>query len=206
MWSLMKLRTLVKACLVFILICESDGQTQEKKGTLTISVTDNRGARIPAGRLSISSPDGSIKYSSEFQNLGAISLPYGRYIVSFKTDFFQMVSREVLINQPECFMALAAHMDRVVLDIPHDPISVSVRIKPEASCSPGGFLWAKIIGIFSDYEAERRFGPSGFALFEPVEFGKYQIIVIDGTSVRASSSFETGSSVTAIDLPLSPCK
>jgi hypothetical protein len=197
----------VGAVLLTLIVAGSYGQTvEEKKGTLIVNLMDNLGERLPAGRLSIVSSQGSTAYSSEVARSASVPLPYGRYTVSFETGFFQPVRREVVIDQPECFIILAAHMDRIVLDTPHDPVKVSLRVIPSASCSSDGFLWAKLVGVFSEYAAERRFLSAGFALFEPVEVGTYLVMVLDGRNVRATKVFKTDRRVTVVELPLSPCE
>ena len=192
---------------VLLAIATCSGQTQDQqRAKVTVKIVDNRGAAIPSGTLSIRSGDGAAIYSAQVRSTVSLDLPYGRYVVSFETEFFRPVRREVTINQREELIVLATHMDRVVLDVRHDPISVSLHVTPGTACSDDGILWARLVGVFSDYSAVRRVSPMGFALFEPVEFGTYTVLIVDGSAVRATKIFDTTRSVTVVDVPLSECK
>jgi hypothetical protein len=103
-------------------------------------------------------------------------------------------------------MVLGSGMARIVLDAPNDPVSVSLRVQNPATCTRGGFLWAKLTGLFSDYSAERKISTHGFALFEPVEVATYIVMVIDGEQVRALQPVKTWGQVTNVDISLTPCK
>jgi hypothetical protein len=170
-----------------------------------VYVTSTAGGPIPAGALSVRSKSGQTVYSEPIKQYGAIRLPYGEYTVTFQTQFIKAVSRKVVIATREAFLVLGTNMEDYVLDMPNDPVSVSIRARPSDSCASGQVLWAKLAGVFSDYVAEQKIGPGGYALFEPVEVGTYVVLVVDGTKVRATEILSTKGPITTVDVPLSPC-
>jgi hypothetical protein len=134
-----------------------------------------------------------------------VDLAYGDYTVSFTSKFLADAHRKVTVDRQDCFVVLATDMDEVVLDVPHEPVSVSVRVQPPDSCAPAGLLWTKLVGVYSTYLGERRVAPGGFALFEPVQPGSYVVMVVDGQKVRAMQTVKTFGSVTVVNIPLGHC-
>jgi hypothetical protein len=185
----------------------SNGQSGGRKdATLTVRIVSRFGGAMPGGRLSIRSRNGVFAYEAGVKSEISVSLPYGEYLVSFRGDFLAPVERGVTVDRPECFTVLATDMDRVVLDVKHDSVSISVRVQPATSCAGGGLLWAKLAGVFSDDSSERRIGSAGFALFDPVEAGTYVLVIVDGPEVRAAQVVVTSGPTTVANVALAPCK
>jgi hypothetical protein len=199
--------SIAQAILLAVGISVANGQPEVTKyGSLVVHITSLSGDPLPAGKLSIHSKAGTLLYSAGAKDQTSTRLPYGNYVVSFDSEFLRPVRREVKIDRPDCFLVLATDMDSIVLDISHDPVSVSVRIRPPDSCTLGGVLWVKLVGVFSDLVTERRIGPGGFALFEPVDPGAYVAIIVDGQRIRAVQSLSTWGPVTTVEIPLKVCK
>jgi hypothetical protein len=196
-----------QAMLVAAFISTTHGQSEDKQfGSLSVHITSFSGDPLPPGQLSIHYKTGELLYSAGAKGPTTARLPYGDYVVSFAAEFLRPVRRKVTIDRPDCFLVLATDMASVDLDIPHDPVSVSIRIRPNGSCTPGSIFWAKLVGVFSDRVTERRIGPGGFALFEPVGPGAYIVIIVDGQRIRAMQSLTTWGPVTTVEIPLSACK
>ena len=176
------------------------------EGKLTIQLVSTYGRKLSGGNLSIHSETGTLVFSTAIQSQTIVKVPYGGYVVTFKSEFLKSVSRRVQVDRPDVFVVLATNMAEIVLDGRNEPVSVSIRAVPPSSCIPGGFLWAKLIGVYSDYATERPLGSAGYALFEPLEVGTYIIIVIDGREIRALQPVETRGPITVVNLALSACK
>lgn len=182
------------------------GQSDSNQGTLTIDLSSSRGLKLPRGRVSIRSSQGSSVFTAAAEGQVVVHLPYGRYTVEFDTNWFEPARRDVVIDKPDSFMELAA---RFVPEGGRAPGSISVRIEPATSCSAEGFLWAKLVGVHTQDAMERRItlgGSAGYALFEPVDDGTYILMVVDGARVRAMSSIITDHQLTTATLSLSPCE
>src|SRR5579884_1552963 len=195
-------------CLLLIPLYVPDVRCQSEPaqtGKLTIHMTSFLGGKLPKGQLSIYSNKRELIYSATVEDEAATRLPYGDYTVEFKSGFLQPVSRKIAIHRPDCFVVLATDMEHVVLDMPNDPVSVSIKVTSAKSCVAGGLLWAKLAGVFSDYAAERPISSGGFALFEPVEPGAYVVIIVDGQHVRVVQAVTTKGKVTVINLALPAC-
>jgi hypothetical protein len=188
-------------------VCSVSGQSDDgRHGTLHVYLVSHLGGKLSTGTLSIRSKEGALLYTTNARGEVRTRLPYGDYIVSFMSEFLQPVSRAVTVESPDCFMVLASGMARIVLDGRNDPVSVSLKVQNPSGCTTGGFLWAKLTGVFSDYSTERKVSTHGFALFEPVEVGAYVVMVIDGEQVRALQPVKTWGQVTNVEISLTPCK
>jgi hypothetical protein len=180
-------------------------RTGVETGDLSVYVVSTLGGPLPAGTLSVRSESGDIVYSGAIKGQRTIRLPYGEYTISFDADFIEPVSRKVSIHGRERFLVLGTDMEQTVLDIPHGPVTVSVRVRPADACAPGNLLWAKLVGVFSDFAVEQRIGQGGYALFEPVQVGKYVLVVVDGDRIRAAQVLTTKGEVTTVQVALSAC-
>lgn len=174
-------------------------------GVLTIRLVSLDGRSLPSGKLSVYSSDNTLTYSAWARNEAKVRLPYGDYAVKFESEFLKPATRAVKINRPDCFMVLGTDMASVVLDMILDPVAVSVRVRDPESCTPAAELWAKLVSVYCDYVAERPIGPNGFALFDPVDTGKYLLIIVDGEHIRATKGVDTSGKITVVDVKLDAC-
>jgi hypothetical protein len=179
-------------------------QTAEpEKGTLTVNLTDTRGLKVSPGNLSIKSTQGKVVYSATADGQVIVHLAYGRYSVEFENAWSPRVSRDVVIDKPDSFVELASTF---VPEGGNLPASISIKVDPATSCTADGSLWAKLVGVYSRDEMERRIVvPGGYALFEPVAGGSYVLIVVDGPKVRATLPIETTRQLASATIRLSGC-
>jgi hypothetical protein len=181
------------------------GQTGDEQGALTINFTSTNGLKMPRGRLSIKSNQGKVVYEAPAEGQAIVHLPYGRYSVAFEADWFEPVRRVVVVDKPDNFVQLGAVFDAPETGPLH--VSISVKVEPATSCTADGSLWAKLVGVYSQEEMERRVVvPGGYALFEPVVSGSYVLIVVDGAKVRATLPIETTRLLTTATVSLSACQ
>jgi len=178
----------------------------ENSGALTVRVINGYGNDVPSGWLTVTAGDGAIAHEGLFSNLETFRLRYGDYTIKFVSQFFHPPPRTVEIKASEQTVVIAAEMDPLEASPNQDVFSMSLRLSPPVSCSTGRFLWAKVVGVFFDYSEDRRVGPNGFSLFEPLRPGKYVVIVSDSGDLRAVKEFSTTSPITTLNVDLVPCK
>jgi hypothetical protein len=169
-------------------------------------LTSFTGSHLPAGRVVIRSKQGTVVYEATVTNQTQLPLPYGDYTVDFKSDLFKPVRRAVKIDKENCFAVLATEMEDIILDVAFDSVAISVRVHPSASCAANGFLWARLMGVFSQYFAETKITQSGFGLFDSVPVGTYIVVVIDEGRVRAAQPITTKGPVSVADIATSNCE
>ena len=143
-------KTIQHAGALLILVALTTGLHGQStnESLLTILITSPTGSPISGARISIHAEDGSLVYSGHETKL---RLRYGKYVMNVTGEFLKSVSRRVEIDRPEAFIVLAPDMAESVLDLKNEPVSISLRIHPSDTCTPAGFLWAKLVGVFSDY-------------------------------------------------------
>lgn len=180
----------------------SDART----GVLTVHINVNQRDSLPGGRLSVYLKQGEPVSWTDVRGERTVHLPYGDYTVAFEAEFLKPVKRQVTIDKPETFLVLATNMADAVLDLRHEPVAVSLSVQPPAACTPGAYLWAKLTGVFADYASERKIGPFGYAVFEPLEVGTYVVTVVDGRTVRAIKPVATWGEITVVDIQLPACQ
>src|SRR5260370_712473 len=116
--------TLICTSVLFLTGLGAKSQSeQEKEATLTFHIVSRMVGLLPGGRLLIRSKAGVVAFDGGVTEEKSVHLPYGDYRVSFSGDFLSPVSRQVTIDRPDCFLVLATDMDRVVLDVQHEPVS-----------------------------------------------------------------------------------
>ena len=209
------MRTLTIRITILLYAAVALGQAQssrEESGTLVVELKTLLGGKLAWSTVVIRSESGDL-VSSFNRNDGSDALdevktvlPYGTYTVTVKGTFLVTASRKVVVDQPNCFVVLATDMGREVLDFRIDRVAVSIATTPAEPCDPKERLWAKLIAVYGDYSAERLVGPHGFALFEPVELGKYILVIAEGDRVRGLTPVTTKGTVTRIKVQLSPCE
>ena len=192
----------VSAALIAVPILCQRGKAEE--GTLTVSIMDSFGSKVGRGMLSIESSGGAVVYSREVQSQAVVRLPYGRYRIEFTANWYQPARRDIVIDSAESFAALAAVF--VAQEENYTPGSISIKVDPAKSCTAEGYLWAKLVGIYTQEAVERHISSRGYALFEPVDRGSYLAIIVDGSKVRATLPIVTKGQITVSTLSLPPCQ
>jgi hypothetical protein len=175
-------------------------------GTLTAHILSLSGGPLPAGRLSVEDKTGKLLYAARVQGDTTLSLPFGDYVVTFESEFIKQVRRIVKVDKKDTFVVIATDMDDIVLDIPHDPVGVTIAVRPPPPCQPGNYLWARLVSVFSGWSMERKITPEGYALFEPVESGVYVVIVVEGKTVRSTQPILTNGPLTSVKVNLDKCQ
>jgi hypothetical protein len=179
-------------------------ETKTGEAALTVNLIDTFGSKVSRGTLSIKSSEGGVVYSAEAQDQVVVHLPYGRYTMEFRANWYQTARREVLIDSPESFTVLAAIF--VAPEENYTPGSISIKVDPAKTCGAEGSLWAKLVGVYTRDVLERHISPGGYALFEPVDRGVYVAIIVDGSKVRGTLPITTKGRITTATLNLSPCQ
>lgn len=182
------------------------GQDQQTDhSSLSVKLLDYSGEQV-SGTLSITSVGAPrIVFQQSVKGGITTSVPYGRYLITFSDDFLLPMKREVKVDRPETFVTLVTRTNEFNDLGLGKPTSVSIRLQPAKACSTDGYLWAKMVGVYADYSAERKVSPAGFALFEPIYYGQYLLMVIDGGRVRATQMIEPTGPITMIDIRLPVC-
>lgn len=185
----------------------SFGQTEPpKSSSVTFEFVSNRGGAPLSGRFVIDSSNGRV-YDAKVTQEVTVRLPYGKYLVLYEDSIYSPVSREVRVDQPEAFFVLSEPLNNFVSDeADGKPSAISVRVQPIQTCSPGGALWAKLVGVYSAYSAERKIGPNGFALFDAIDDGQYLLMIVDGAEVRATQLVKTDRKITTVSVTPQECK
>jgi hypothetical protein len=185
------------------------GQSAESaEGTLNIRIVSSLGATVRVGRLSIYA-NGTRAYSADVAGETTVRLPYGQYSVDFSSIAWKPVHRQVKVDKPEVLVILGTTREEFPGFLPEmrmEPLIISLRVSPAIACSQGLALWAKLVGVFSDYSAEREIGPLGFTKFDPVDDGTYVVMIVDGERVRSVQSVTTTAKVSVVNLALPECK
>jgi hypothetical protein len=177
-----------------------------QSSSVTFEFVDNRGGAPLSGRFVIDSSNGRV-YDAKVTQEVTVRLPYGKYLILYEDAIYSPVSREVKVDQPEAFFVVSEPLNNFVSDVTDGtPSAISVRVQPIKTCSPGGALWAKLVGVYSVYSAERKIGPNGFALFDGIDDGQYLLMIVDGTQIRATQPVRTDRKVTTVSVTPQDCK
>ena len=188
-----------------VLFMPAYAQTErERQGVLTILLSDYLGSRL-VGKVVIIGTDGSKVYDQTVDSVSRVQLPYGTYTVSLDHDVMVPVNRTVTIDRNEVFLILPTRLGSNDAGL-NDPTTVSIRVRPNKSCSGNEILWAKLVGVFSDYSAVNAISANGFALFDRVFYGQYLLIIVDGDQVRATKLIDPKGKLTNIDVELTGCR
>ena len=180
---------------------------QPKISVVTFEFVASIGGEPLSGRFVLDSSNGRLHDRKVTGEL-TLSLPYGKYLALYQDNFFSPVSREVVVDQPEALFVLSEPLQNFSgIDTPPlDPFAVSIRVQPVKPCAPGTSLWAKLVGVYSIYSAERKIGPNGFALFDGIDDGSYVLMILDGTQTRAIQLVKTDRKVTTVSITPQDCK
>lgn len=177
---------------------------QPNYGSLTVLLSDYWGHPV-TGRISIVDTHGVSIYDEMVNSRLTIRLTYGRYVVGLMDEFFVPIRREVTIDRDQAFLVLPARLAEINDAQPDQFTDVSIRVQPASACSANTKLWAKMIGVFSDYSATSIISPYGFALFESIYYGRYVLLVLDGEEVRATRFVDPKGKITTVNVELSAC-
>jgi len=193
---------------MFAIPTAAAGQTlplEQNVGTVIVQFRTLVGGRLPAVNFSVRAKNGTSVLAETARDEAAIQLPYGEYVLTAEAKFLRSVSRAFTVDRPKSFVVLATGMDRFVLDMENSPVAVTVAVAPASACDPEGRLWAKLIPVYGEGAMEQIVSPNGYALFEPVDVGKYVILVVDGDRLRGIAAITTKGKVTATEIHLSDC-
>jgi hypothetical protein len=159
-----------------------------------------------SGRFVLDSSNGRLHDGKVTGEL-TLSLPYGKYLAFYQDTIYSPVSREVIVDQPEALFVLTEPLRNVVSDFSSpDPSAIGVRVQPVKPCTPGRSLWAKLVGVYSTYSAERKIGPNGSALFDELDDGSYVLMIVDGTQTRAVQLVNADRRITTVSITPQDCK
>jgi hypothetical protein len=75
------------------------------------------------------------------------------------------------------------------------PVTIRSRVQPATTCGNSKSLWAKLVGIYSDYSETKKIGSDGIVLFQDIDDGLYMLMILEDNRLRASQSITVGSSV-----------
>jgi hypothetical protein len=157
------------------------GQTDTRRSDVTFEFVFNRGEMQLKGTLNIYSSEGKNVFSKPVENQVQVSLPYGAYKLYYQDGAFLPITREIVIDQPEHIIVLSEPLQSYVSHAGRpEPDTMSVRVQAVKSCAPDGPVWAKLVGVYSQYEALRKIGANGSALFENIDDGLYVVMIVDG--------------------------
>jgi hypothetical protein len=170
---------------------------------LTILVASNVGGPVRTGSLSVTR-NGRQVYSAEIKSGAMVRLPYGDYTVDFKAFGWKPVHKQIKVEKPEGLIVLGA-IGEDLMEIRDVPVAITLKVSPSTSCSADSEMWAKLVGVFSDYSTQEKVGPYGITLFDSIDAGTYVVMIVDGKRVRAVQAVTTKSRVTVVPLTLLEC-
>ena len=161
-----------------------------------------------AVRLIIDSDNGRI-YDAPVEGEVVLHLPYGKYPILYSSRAFEPVSRSIVVNRPEQLVVLPLALSHFVgladgKDVGPDPVAIHAKVQPVTSCLAGRPLWAKIVGVYSDYIEVRKIQPDGSVLFDGLDDGLYVFMVLDGNRLRSTQTVTAVGKVT-LDIKLQDC-
>ncbi len=178
----------------------------QKYSSVTIEVVGSHGGPQLGGSIEIFS-EGVKVYSEQHTYEATAHLPFGKYTVVFKDIYylFEPASREVTVDRPECFFVLMEPSENLNTDFSSSKLSaVRVQVQAAKTCAAGP-LWAKMVGVYSQYSEERKIGPDGSALFDEVNSGLYLVMIVEADQPRALKEVEILGGVTKVDVTLRTC-
>ena len=170
------------------------GQPESKFSQVTFEFVFGPGDRLIdhqpiKGRLIVDSDNGR-SYDATVTREITIRLPYGDHRVSFIPDGFRETNRLIAVDQPEHFYVIPLSVGDAIPLIdnagPTKPILLRAQIAPLKTCNGGEFLWAKLIGVYTDYSEIQRIRPDGSVTFQGESPDLYMLLILDGSEVRAS--------------------
>jgi hypothetical protein len=161
---------------------------------------------LEGGYLTVRSADAIIlEHRPVDRRAVTLSVPYGKYTVTFEGGTVRPRTREMVVDRSEVLLVLGTRVSDVVGHFADSvPTGISIRVNPSRKCSQGP-IWAKVIGVFSDYSAERTVNSYGYALFEPVEPGQYMVLVMEGPQVRAKQLVTVVGKTLTAEVQLDEC-
>lgn len=184
------------------------GQSEPPKvSAVTFVFVASFGGEPLSGRFVLDSSNGRLHDGKVTGEL-TLSPPYGKYLALYQDAIYSPVSREVIVDQPEALFVLTEPRKNVAgIDSPPlDPFAFSIRVQPVKPCAPGTSLWAKLVGVYSTYSAERKVGSNGFALFDGIDDGSYVLMILDGAQTRAIQLVKTDRKITTVSITPQDCK
>ena len=178
-----------------------------QEGVINLQIKTNFGEAVSPGRITIRSSDGKISLApADTVQLAATKLPFGAYTVLFESSGWQRAERRISLDRPELLVTIAVIPDSSIIDIENSPVALALHVQPVASCHSQSFLWAKLVALFGDSVSEIKLSVNGFGLFEPIQPGKYEVLIIDNGDVRASLPVVANRPVNQVTIKPAPCR
>lgn len=180
-------------------------QPGHSQSALTVLVVNGFG-ELETGYITVRSADAIIlEHRPVDGHPFTVSVPYGKYTVTFEHAILKPRSRQLVVDQPEVLLVLTTRVSDAVGEFATTgPAGISIRIKPTVACSEGP-LWVKVVGVFSDFDGTRSINSYGYALFEPVEPGQYMVMILDGRQVRATQFVKVIGKTGTADIQMQNC-
>jgi hypothetical protein len=200
------IRISITVLLALIMNMDVYSQTgQQEYSNVTIEPVFSQGQLPLEGTLEIYPSGGGRIYKMEVKQTVNVRLPYGKYLIRLNDPRFTSTSREVTIDRPESFYVLSRALTNFVGHSESPKVAIRIKVQPTSACGSGGFLWAKMVGVYSTYSMEQKIGPDGTALFESLDDGFYVIMIADDDQLRAIESVKTTVQETVVDIKLFAC-
>jgi hypothetical protein len=172
-------------------------------GDVTFELVGNGGGP-GGGTLEICSVDGGKIYERQVDREAAFHLEYGKHLVQYTAPSSAGVLRYITVDQPKSFVVIPWRLENFIYDgPPAEPWTLQISVKSVNSCATGGSLWAKLVGVYSDYSAvrviehepvtrdrldnlDRVIESNGVVTFDSLDHGFYLLMILDAEHIRAT--------------------
>lgn len=171
--------------------------------SLLFATTD--GQPITEGDLTISNADDKAVVSGRFRNGQTVDLPPGEYRASFFASFVEPTAKTFVVDDERNLLVIGC--PKKLDDVPLQLTSLTVRLDltKYGFCPSDRFVWAKLMGIFSDASREQLIDKFGLTTFRDLKPGMYLLLIINGKEIRATTTVTTNGASSEVRPPLQPC-
>lgn len=139
------------------------------------------------------------------QSVLSAQIQYGRYVVTVENRFLRPQKRDVVVDRPRMVLPFATRLSDLNMDYGGDAsVSLSLRVTVPKTCGKQT-LWARVIGMYSDYTNTVVFSEGGFALSDPMEVGEYLVLFYENTALRATKIVKCIGKLTVAEITFSDC-
>jgi hypothetical protein len=204
------------------------GQTDVPNfGDVTFEFVGPDGGPPGVGTLEIYSVDGGKIIEQHVEAEATFRLSYGKHLVNFIAQSSVGERRYVTVDEPKSFVVIPWRVENFVTDYSFPtPHELQIAVKPATSCAPGGSLWAKLVGVYSDYARVGKFeshdlvtldnldffGVKGrkmeseaLVTFDSLDYSQYLIMIVDADHLRATQAVTPLGKVTRVNITLPAC-